>query len=212
MSASDTDGKFAEREQPEVRDGENDASRLDDDLAFLPALAGAVFGGVEVGNIGQVARMTLPDRWQQRRKDVGGRGSPFMMCYHVAENPDVAIVFYYRGRRVSTTDGQNFRNLLIKPPHVLTAAELKSAREILRRTGGVGRFRMWVGKTEDLNGKRLLVVEGRFESVQEDAYILYLDAGGNGSIVQEIYFQAPKESYLRYLSVAKRAFKSIQWK
>jgi len=84
--------------------------------------------------------------------------------------------------------------------------------KVLRGKEDPQQFKMIAARTEDFNGKRVLVVEGRDTKSEDDIYAILVDADGSGRVIQEIYYQAPNEIYPKYLREAKSALKSIQWK
>jgi hypothetical protein len=68
-------------------------------------------------------------------------------------------------------------------------------------------------KTEDLNGKRILSVEGEYkDSGHTGSQTLYVDSDGTGSAVQEISYTASGQDYKLNMNKAQQAFKSIIWK
>ena len=168
----------------------------------------------EIKNLGQINDITLPEGW------VGGEpyrftssvGSRSFRAIHPADQPGICLGFYYRGLPVSNESANNFNSLLAKSSHVLTAAEVLSVSEILRDKSSRQDFTIMVARTEDINGKRVLVVEGRYKEINEDAFAIFIDASGDGKAVQEVYYQAPKATYLIYLKAARDAIRLIKWK
>jgi hypothetical protein len=69
-----------------------------------------------------------------------------------------------------------------------------------------------VAATRDINQRRVLLVEGTYTESGEDVHAVHIDGDGAGSIIQEIYFQAPKKEYPLHFAEASAALKSIQWK
>ncbi|HEY9868983.1 MAG TPA: hypothetical protein V6D08_07440 [Candidatus Obscuribacterales bacterium] len=172
--------------------------------------AGKIPGSLQ--DHGQIQRMSIPAGWQEGPSSINGAGTSHFREFHPREDPQVKLCFYYRGLRTSREAAKNFRDVLDKPPHVLSSAELASLKETLRDRGNPRDFKVLTAQTEDINGKRVLVVEGTYTGIQQDARAILVDSDGTGSAVQEIYFQAPKGDYLRYLKTAKDSMKSIRWK
>jgi hypothetical protein len=83
---------------------------------------------------------------------------------------------------------------------------------MLRERANPEVFHILSARTQDLNGKRVLLLEGRYTEIQKDLYEVFIDADGTGRVVQEVYFLAPKIEYLHYLKAVKIAFSSIEWK
>ena len=166
----------------------------------------------ELLNKGQIDRIELPKGWQREDVPQGDIGSRSLVQFTTPEAPDARIAFFYRGLPIDAQDATLFHDTLEKPPHHLTPTEIKSLRAVLRERANPDAFKTLAAYTEDLNGKRVLVVQGRYSETQQDLYEVLLDASGDGKAVQEMYFQAPKTQYDRYLSDAKKTFQSVQWK
>jgi hypothetical protein len=161
---------------------------------------------------GQIQRMSLPAGWEDGPSISGGIGTRSFKEVHPAEFPDAKLCFYYRGLPASDEAGKKFREILDQPAHVLNRTEVDTIGEILRGKDDPKIFNPLMIKTEDFNGKRVLSVNGRLNEKQEDLKEILVDAEGTGKVVQEIYFQAPKELYTRYMKDAQEAMKTIEWK
>lgn len=191
------------------------ARRSAEDSFYKELLADSTSGRsknmTEATNIGQVQRLELPARW----KNTGASSTVAGSGYHefsVDGKDDVKFCFYYRGRRMSEPSSKAFHDILSSAPHTLKPAEMASLTEVLDQKSDPNVFSTLNARTESINGKRVLVVEGRFKEKQFDTMEVFVDSDGTGSAVQEIYYQAPKADYVTYLKDAKDAFKSIVWK
>jgi hypothetical protein len=165
-----------------------------------------------VTDVGQVRSLTLPATWQQGRivKPLAGAGA--YRQYHRTDAPESVIVMYYRGRRTALNAGKRFRNVLDKPPHVLTHTEARALGEIIRDRASAQDFKIVLACTQDWNGKRVLIIEGKWNELQHDTFAILIDSDGTGTAIQEIYFQAPCDQYPGRIIEAKRVLKSIVWK
>lgn len=105
-----------------------------------------------------------------------------------------------------------FHDILSATPHQLGASEFKSIPEVLQDKANPADFGILSARTQNLSGKNVLIVEGRYKALQQDAYHIYVDSDGTGSNVQEVFYQAPKDKYPAHLKEAKDSFNSIQWK
>jgi hypothetical protein len=168
--------------------------------------------GETITDRGQIKSMTLPSGWEEGPSTSGGIGSRSFREVHPAEFPDAKLCFYYRGLPTSEKSGDAFKAILDKPPHILSGAEISSLDEVLRGKDDKTVFSPLMIKTEDMNGKRVLTVNGRLNERQDDLKEILVDAEGTGRVVQEIYFQAPKELYTRYMKNAQQSMNSIEWK
>jgi len=168
--------------------------------------------GPLVLNHGQIQSMKLPEGWieGEPRSNVVGRSS--LREFHPPDKPEVMICLYYRGLPVGAKAGDCFRTLLSEPAHLLKGAEMKSLEEILGEKADKNSFSVIMPRTENLKGRRVLVVEGQYKVLQTSTYALYINADGAGRIVQEIFFWAPTGSYERYLRDVRQTFQSVSWK
>jgi hypothetical protein len=165
-----------------------------------------------IENHGQIAKITLPSGWEEGPSTSGGVGTRSFREIHPVADPDAMLCFYYRGLPTSDQAGKNFRAVLDKSPHILTRAEISSIGETMRGKDDPATFSPIMIKTEDLNGRRILAINGRLVEKQADVKCILIDAVGDGRVVQEVYFQAPKELYLRHMKAAREAIESIEWK
>ena len=170
--------------------------------------------GELVVDLGQINFIKLPKDWTEGTPQKGMVGNSLFREFTPTGKGDVVLCHYYRGRGMSDEDSKAFHALLAKPPHNLTAAELSATGDLLRDRANPQDFSMTLARTEDLNGKRVLVIEGRFKEIQQDLYELFVDAdsANPGRFVQEIYFQAPKDDYIQYRKESLAALQSIVWK
>ncbi len=167
---------------------------------------------VQIRDHGQIKDMTLPKDWVEGGPyKIDGPGTRSFREFHPTENPEALIGFFYRGLKIGEAGGKNFHDILDKPPHSLSQAELTSLSDVLRDKGKPEDFAVYSAKTMDWNGKKVLVVEGRYKELQQDALEIFVDADNDGRVVQEVYYQAPKDSFLKYLKAAKDSLRSIQW-
>ncbi|HEY9715418.1 MAG TPA: hypothetical protein V6C72_18235 [Chroococcales cyanobacterium] len=167
---------------------------------------------VQMKDHGQIKEMALPKGWVDGIESAGQQGTESFKEVHPKDAPDATLCFYYRGLPMTECSADTFKSILDKPPHVLSTSEIKSLSEVLRGKDNPDSFAAVMIKTEDLNGKRVLMVNGRLKDTQEDLQGVLVDADGSGKFVQEIYFQAPKDLYMRYNKEARQALKSIEWK
>lgn len=171
-------------------------------------------GRIHVTNQGQISDMVLPKGWKVGVQSQNVQGNSDYRDFRPEGDSDsnARLCFFYRGRVTSRASGERFHTLLKAPDHVLSGKELESLKEVLRDKVTPG-FSLLSARTEELNGKRVLMIEGRFVEIQQDVRAILVDANGTtGRVVQEIYYQAPKDSYLRYLKHAKESMNSIEWK
>jgi hypothetical protein len=159
---------------------------------------------------GQIESMNVPQGWVARG-NVRLPAGASLVEYHPPGVDSVRINSFYRGSRLADQTSEAFKNSLAAPPHTLQSKELASLGPLLGDK--TKDFDIYFAKTEDLNGKRVLSVEGRYKSGnQASEKTIYADSDGSGSAVQEISYSAQGREYLKYLTDAENAYKSIVWK
>src|SRR5262249_50168907 len=147
---------------------------------------------VTIRNHGQIRSMVLPVGWIEEGREEGDIGARSYWSFHPEKDSDVRICFYYRGRHVSPEAGQRFHEILQLRPHWLTSSQIASIAEIIRDKKAEDAFQALLFQTNDFNGKNVLLVEGRYKTIDEDTIAMYIDADGMGRAIQEVFFQAPK--------------------
>lgn len=201
--------------QADVRRAEPITDKVLDDLLGKPGKV-TKKDGTTVSQ-GQVAEMLLPPNWTEGRHQGAVSGTSSYRDFSPPGERDVKICFFYRGRRMSQDASQAFSNLLKEPAHLLKEDEAKALfnpplKEILRDKAIPDGFNLESAKTEVVNGKKVLIIEGFFPGIQERTRAMYIDSDGTGSAVQEVYYQAPKDKFMKHQPNANAAFKSIKWK
>ncbi len=185
-----------------------------DEMLGKPQKAGKKEGTIV--SQGQVAEMTLPSGWQEGRTEGAVSGTSSYREFTPENEKDVKVCFFFRGRRMSKDASEAFSKLLKEPAHMLKEDEAKALfnppiKELLRDKAIPGGFNLESAKTEVINGKKVLVLEGFFPGIQERTRAMYIDADGTGSAVQEVFYQAPKDKFMKHQPSANAAFKSIKW-
>ena len=154
--------------------------------------------------------MTVPHGWVAR-KDVHLPAGAGLTEFHAPGNDNIRLNSYYRGSRVNPAAAAAFKDCLAKPPHQLQSKELTDLAEVLGDKSSD--FDIFFARTADLNGKRVLSVEGSYKDKDHTgSKTIYVDSDGSGSAVQEISYSATGKDYPSHLSEAEKAFKSIIWK
>lgn len=163
-------------------------------------------------DIGQVARLALPEGFVEGKERSGEVGNNHFKDYHLANDPEIQLYFQYRGHRINRAAAGAFRDLLAKQTGTVSADELKKIREVLDDKSNPKDFRVDLAKTQDINGKRVLIVEGFYRLWDLRARTVFVDADETGSVVQEITFQVPSSKIGKHYASGVKALESIQWK
>jgi hypothetical protein len=161
---------------------------------------------------GAVLCMNLPEGWLWGKRKSRDESQFSFLEFHPDGKPTVMLWFFYRGQKLNDTAAHSFRNLLAQLPHLLTPQEISAVSAVVREKGKPEFFELISARTEQLNGKMVLQLQGRYKAGQEGAYSLYIDSDGTGSTVQELHFQAHKDEYRHYINEARKSFSSIIWR
>ncbi len=130
---------------------------LSDRLPFL--LSGTKELSIE--NIGQVKQLNLPSNWAEEDSATAFGASTFK-SYADREHPGAKLCSYYRGERLDGQSAESFNNLLNQPAHSLSRSELQELSTVTRsKYGTPNEFALFSASTSNVNGKRVLAVEGR---------------------------------------------------
>lgn len=161
---------------------------------------------------GQINSMSVPEGWL-KRGPVNLRAGEGLAEFHAPSDSDVRLNSYYRGNRISNDGASAFKKCLDSVAHAITKGsdEMKSLSEVL--DGKSRYFNISSAFTEELNGKKVLVVEGSHKDAEHTtSRTVYVDSDGTGSAVQEITYSAPGATFKAHLPEAEKAMKSIKWK
>ncbi|HMW89000.1 MAG TPA: hypothetical protein PKN86_03790 [Candidatus Obscuribacter sp.] len=166
---------------------------------------------VRVKDHGQVKHLELPPGWTPCPEDQRTSGA-YLKEFRSQESEDVKLSFYYRGQRIPRVAAEEFQNILAHDAHELTTEELEQVEIVIRNASDEEYFSLSSSHTEDINGKRILIVEGVWKTSGLADYGLFIDSDNTGSAVQEIHFLAPERDYVNYIDQIEQVLASIVWK
>jgi len=155
--------------------------------------------------------MELPEGWVELPEEKR-TASDYLLEYAVAENNNVKLVFYYRGHRIGTGGAADFLSVLSEPPHELSPEEFLSVDLVVRNAADADFFLLSSSRTEDLNGKRVLIVEGIWKKSGLVDMGIFIDSDSTGSAVQEVHFEASQNDYQNYIDQVEKSLKTVVWK
>lgn len=186
-------------------------SRSTRERQIAERLQGANKMDLDVSNVGAVDKLTLPTGWAAGKEINGIGGLGRSQQYLAPGSTDVELTFFDRGRRYNS-NAAAFNEVLTKPAHALSADEQKSLGSILGNYEDARAFKMESCKTEDLNGKRVLVIQGTWNATAHRSHSVLVSPDGSGSTVQEVFYKAPAADYNKHLPAIQSALKTIRWK
>jgi len=165
----------------------------------------------EIIQHGQVKRLALPPGWTETDITRGDTHGISLREFSPADNDDVCLCFFYRGFPFELPTGAAFNSVLAAPPHSLQTKEIKSIADILEEICQPESFKPLAIHTQDLNGKTVLLVEGRWLKQDLDTYSLYIAADESGCAVQQIYLLAATNLFPKYIKDVKDCLKNTEW-
>ncbi|MCA9802457.1 MAG: hypothetical protein KC777_10855 [Cyanobacteria bacterium HKST-UBA02] len=90
--------------------------------------------------------------------------------------------------------------------------EFQSLGEILRGKEKDELFQLDSASTETINGKRVLMLEGRYKSNDLRTMSMLIDSDGTGEAVQEVALVSPPDRFAALKGTTREMFDSIKWK
>lgn len=166
---------------------------------------------LEIINYGQIAKLILPEGWTETEIEVAATHTSSLREFSSPGEAQTRLCFYYRGFMFGSETGNAFKSILAAAPHILTAKELNAIAEILEDVNDADVFKPLSVHTQNLNGKTVLTVEGRWLQQDWDTYSLYVCADETGCAVQQIYFLAPTSNYPKHIKDMKQRLNSLEW-
>lgn len=162
--------------------------------------------------IGQIHQIGLPAGWVEGESSSGVLGNSDYRQFHHPDNPDVQIAFSFRGHKTSPTAAEVFKRTLNSSPHNLSKEEITDLSETIARISDPSEFVIKRAATTVLNDKTVLAIEGQYKARTISERVIYVDADGTGSTVQEVSYTAPTALYHANLNTATASMNSIMWK
>ncbi|CAN5308227.1 hypothetical protein BH11CYA1_BH11CYA1_45870 [soil metagenome] len=153
--------------------------------------------------------MELPIGWVEC-PDEQHTGSDFIKEFRAPESEEIKLTFYYRGKRIGAGGAADFLAVLALPDHELSEEEFISVDLVVRNASDPEYFLLSSSRTETMNGKRVLLVEGIWSSGIVDM-AMFIDSDKTGSAVQEVHYQAPEKDFGMYVEQVDSSFKTIVW-
>jgi hypothetical protein len=167
---------------------------------------------MQISNHGQIANMQLPANWLEAEAaehiDIGTRS---VRAFYPSGHEDVQLKIFYRGLPISEETARTFRKILDQAPHTLTEKEIESLSELLVERARPTTFTIVKCNTDVLNGKPVLILIGTYKENENQLYEIFVDASGDGRLIQEIYLIGPTDSYRQFLKEVRPCLQGIEW-
>jgi hypothetical protein len=166
---------------------------------------------LELNDHGQIKKLVLPKGWSETNLERKNGHAFSLREFSPQTDTEVRLCLYYRGAPFQDQTGTSFKSILKEPAHSLSAKEVRNLADILEDVCDPGSFKPLAIHTQELNGKPVLLVEGRWLKQEWDTYSLYVSADDTGCVVQQIYLLAPTSSFPKYINEIKERLRRIEW-
>ncbi len=111
----------------------------------------------KVTDEGQLKSIGIPDGFiEQQMEPSVWHHSRYVRNFYCKDNPNVRLVFYFRGNVLSEDEGASLVDLLAASPHSLSQEELESLELMLYEDCAPEDFQVAVTRTEVVNGRTVL--------------------------------------------------------
>ena len=160
-----------------------------------------------------IKRMTLPRGWVAvPSPDREGQQPPRPREYGPTDEPDVCINIEDLAGGASSRTGEELRAVLVGPPSAVDEKQIKSILGSLASDRCIAPLEASQASTGEINGKHVLIVEGRCKTPPYKTYSVIVPSSGDPLIwAREINYSAPDYLYQVHLNAFKQALLTIEW-
>lgn len=166
----------------------------------------------QITNQGQVKSLTLPDFWNEQKIENSTFHGPEYRTFTKMGQTDCQLQFYFRGIPLNKQSADAFKSILSgAAPHSLSKSEFESIDMVIREMCMPNLFVISSLRTDYLRGKMILVAEGMWKETQLYDLALFINADGDGEIVQEIHYRGNETNYNQNRAEVLKLLGSIEW-
>jgi hypothetical protein len=166
-----------------------------------------------VVDLGQIAGFRPPVGWLELPPDRSvADGRSYGRDFSPPADPGAVLSIYFRGSLVSPASADCFAVLLAGLPHELAVREIDACAQVLSRMADQDAFEMRSLATADIGGRRVLVVDGEWKTTRKQFHGLMIATDGAGREIQEIFFEAPPDSFTKHINEVVEAIRAVEWK
>lgn len=156
-----------------------------------------------------VRGLETPNGWEREITECGLDRTACSVSFRPPDGSDTTLSFYDRGYPVLGAGAEKFRELIDKPPHSLTADEIEQLTEqVIGPLADKSAFAITHARTEELNGKRVLTIDGDWSSGKK--FHGYFIPAQNHRI-RELFFEGDTAEFDLNFRSAQRSISTIQW-
>lgn len=160
-----------------------------------------------VTDCGAIRSLEVPPDWSlgTYRQEAYG----YVISWNPPDNSDVSLNVSYYGHPLAESDALTLQNVLSNE-HTLSQSEIRSLRAALREVSSADVFTIKTAVVRCVSSVPILEVSGSYREQPVDITTIRINSSGDGRIVQEISYRAPRDLYERYLPAARAALSSLQ--
>lgn len=153
--------------------------------------------------------LETPDGWEREITECGLDRTACSVNFRPTDGSDTTLSFYDRGYPVVGSGAELFQQLIEKPSHVLNEDEIKQLTEqVIGVLADKSAFKITRAQTEDLNGKRVLTIDGDWSNGKK-FHGYFIPAPDHR--IREMYFEGDKQAFDTNFRSALDSINSIQW-
>lgn len=158
---------------------------------------------------GVVESFDLPDNWvADEPLQLGDRRT---VVFRSPENPEVLFCNDYRDYPLSRSAAEKFQTILYSPFHDLDENEVEDLDDVIEGLGNKEAFSIVQVGTGYLCNRRIIRVRGDWLESRQSVMSCFMDVGGVGERVQNLYFAAPVGHLDDWAEFADAVFLSVEW-
>lgn len=159
--------------------------------------------------LGVVHQFEIPDEWHaEQRLDLGERQ---ISVFRAATNNDILFCHLYRDVELSRGDAEKFQTALYAPFHELSETEIQDLEPVIEGLSNKDVFEIKLADTAYVNERRVIRIKGNWLAQGLSTMSCFIDNGGKGRKVQNLYFSAPTGQLELHEKLADKIFLSIKW-
>ncbi len=133
--------------------------------------------------------------------------------FHHKETPDAAVGYEKGVYKPAEEVDARLRALLREPPHRLSAQEVDEIASAIPNAlyGYDGDAALVSLETQDINGKRVLVMETSYNHEDRRTYGIFANPDRANETIDAVWFEAPNRHYKQLAGDAAKSLHSIKW-
>jgi hypothetical protein len=170
----------------------------------------------KVTNLGAIGEFTLPRGWKSKGEHGKDDTAHVYNKEFVNPSADAKISISYRGTPIRDEAAKAFMDVLNQPEHRLSVDEFKAVSDVLRTRSSEANFVVKNAYTTTIDDQRVLMVEGQVPTKNAlagiDECVMYIPADRKGSVIQEVAYRAPHDTYGAYINTVKSAFENMAFR